>query len=564
LNLRVAVILMFACLMALIPLRLNAAAADDETARLLAPLRDAGSELAGWTLAAVESDAGSMRTRWKNRNSGEELSVLLHARNDANPAFSVTRLYNIFAETSDGAPGLSDSGRRLLEAFSEYVRTNEASASKLLPYEDYRRNLELQRAAGVQKKKDSDLRRAELERKNLKRMLPAGITMRNIGENAAPWLALLPVLMIFASLYVSRIMQPELEESGREYMRDFLNRAFKLVTVLQAALAARGFENGAPMNPADSPLLSDNRPFDFISNVFTFFVLGGEEARYIGALLVFGVLFFFFIHATTLLSFLVLKDRTQALMAAVFTCSFPWFLLPAHMLPTLLLFGWFFMLALICAVLLTRFSHHEWRLSGVMALAVAAACLIHPLGLLAAVSVPLAAVLNINEARAAAGRFSFWAVWFAGVLSSALLLLKIQAVNPDMPYGGVFADSPAQFMKNLSHLCWFNLSMNSLPHMIFAAGGFIMLLRRRSAAPELPLLALMLPVAALMCAAFPLSPGHPLLYGGLPALAGLAAAPTLKDLWTHLEGRRFALRLLALSVAALLCAASPLLSDALC
>gem|GEM_PF-4341565 len=559
-NFRIAAILMLGCLLLLFPARSYSAAADEEAARLFDNLRAAGAQMGAWSLADIQSDGGAIRTNWKNTTAAGELRIILQARNEAAPSFAMTRLYNVFVESGSGGSMLSDNELELLDALLVYIRANESTASTLEPFDEFKHKEEKRRVEDVKKQKTEAARLEDLRRRSFDRLLPAGLTVRDFGDKTA--LLLLPVflIMLAATLFISKITQLELELSVRVYLRDIFNRAFKFIVIFQAGLAARYFDPNTLINLVNSPLVPAARPFDAVSNTFVYFMLGGGEVRYIGALLLMMALFFLFLHGAMLLSFLVFKERMHALVALVFTASYPWFLLPAEALLPMLIFGWLFTQSMLCAILLSRFSHHEWKLGIIMALLVAVACFFHPLGLIPALFVPLAALFNISSSRIAIGRFSNWIAWFAGVLASAMLLFKLQFLNSSLAYGGVFAGSPMEIINNIMRLCWFDISIGSLPHLIFLVGGLVMLLRR-SAVPELPLIALMLVGGALLCAVMPLSPQHPLLYSGLPGLAGLAAAPAVRAVWVYFEYKPFPVRLTVIAAAVLLSAASPFLAD---
>ena len=424
-NIRIAAILLLCSITALFPAALSAASAADEAAALFAGLRAAGAQLDGWTLDEVKSDAGSIHTRWTAPQSAAVLNIVLHARNEAAPSFAMTRLYNVFVETGSGGATLSDTESSFVNAFVSYIRLHETSAGALLPYDEFRQAEERRRVEENLQKKAVEARHRELESSSFARLLPAGVQMRDFGDTMALYLLPAFLLMLMFSLYVSKNAQLQMEPELRVYLRDIFNRAFKFIVIFQAGLAARHFSPDALINLVNSPLVPAGRPFDTLSNSFVYLILGGGEVRYIGAFLLLLALFFVFLHAAMLLSFLVFHERMHALAALVFVCSYPWFLLPVETLLPVLLFGWLFIHSLICAVLLARFSHHAWRLAGIMALATALACLIHPAALTAALYIPLAAVFNISNSRVAVGRFSNWIAWFAGVLSSAILLFKI-------------------------------------------------------------------------------------------------------------------------------------------
>ena len=227
----------------------SAAFADREVDRLARVWPVEEPPLGEWSLIDFGQDAKEITLGVRHRVTGEILDLILRRRDESEPAFARTHLYNLFYRSKREERHTSPEADRLLGAFAAWLRAREGPATALLPY---REAVELERRKKAAEAAESRAR--EEERRRLRERLDRYGPKRLIGERAKLaldgqrlrlWLGLLLLCGVF-------FLFPRINKLNWAFNTPDVDWAIpRFSLLLPAAAAAFALRAGAALDPAD-------------------------------------------------------------------------------------------------------------------------------------------------------------------------------------------------------------------------------------------------------------------------------------------------------------------------
>ena len=107
---------------------------SEELLRLVKAWPGNQSPFSEWRLVSQSLNEGEIRFMLQHKESGEHLDLVARKHDPDKPAFSKSRLYNLFYHSHLEQAHTSPEADRLLPAWVEWIRRNEGEATVLLPY----------------------------------------------------------------------------------------------------------------------------------------------------------------------------------------------------------------------------------------------------------------------------------------------------------------------------------------------------------------------------------------------------------------------------------------------
>ncbi len=510
---------------------------NDAAEKLFAAQSGETLELAGWRLDTIEKNPAQIRSIWQEVDTGGKVAIVLMQHDKAVPCFGRTAYYNLFIETSEAGMKISDRAVELAEALLVHIRTREGGSGLLIKKSEWQAKEKVKKESLQKARVKLAKKKQLLARWDLRRLLPKGLQINGTVQTWSLFLRTALIFMLVLWIYAGHVVQYQLEEYLRNYMRDFLNRVFKFVITLQSTLTAMNFAPDELSKIVASPLVPYDEPWRALANIMVDGLTLSGPVSFLGTFGVMWVLYLLFFHSFTMFAFILFKNWRRSLMAIGLIFAFPWFMLPAETLIPALLFGWIFFVGMQCVVVQMQAINPIKSMPWIMAASCALAAWMHPLALLIMVFFVFWALHNPEKREALFSRPSNWLGWFFAILMIVPVLLQLQILNPTQPAGGIFAGGFSDLWKNLAQSRWLNLSVNTLPHMVLFVMGLLLALKKRAAADGLYLLAVLTLASFLLAALLPLSEGHFLISVGIVGLPAVFGAIALDRLWEPLDDK---------------------------
>ncbi len=149
-----------------------------------------------WTVPLSSHVAGEIRLAITHRTTGEQLQLVLRVRDDSQPAFARSQLYNIFYFSTAKSAHTSPEADRLLPQVSIWLKKVETNRTALLPYDEAQRRAQEQREKEEARQKVEAERQQRRDRIGIQRLVAPGIANRLSPQRLRPFTGLL-VLVLF-------------------------------------------------------------------------------------------------------------------------------------------------------------------------------------------------------------------------------------------------------------------------------------------------------------------------------------------------------------------------------